>query len=89
MNEKDILDQLLVLLESKGIKVRYEPLGSSGGGLCAIKGENFFFVDTQASAAESAVLCAQAVGRLIDIENIFLKPQIRDFIEKNKLENID
>jgi hypothetical protein len=89
MNEKDILDQLLILLESNAVKIRYEPLGGSGGGFCVIKGENFFFVDTQACAAENAVLCAQAVAKLIDIENIFLMPQIRDFLENNKLKNID
>jgi len=88
MNEKDILDQLLILLESRGVKIRYEQLGG-GGGLCTIKGENFFFVDTQAPAVETAVLCAQAVLKLIDIENIFLKPQIRDFLEKSRPENND
>jgi len=88
MNEKDILDQLLILLEARGVKIRYEPLGG-GGGLCTIKGESFFFVDTQAPAVEKAILCAQAVLKLIDIENIFLKPQIRDFLEKNRPENND
>jgi hypothetical protein len=84
MNEQNILEQLLSVLEGGGVKIRSEPLGGNGGGLCVIKGENFFFVDTQAAAAESAAICAQAVSELVDIDAIYLKPQIREFIEKNK-----
>jgi hypothetical protein len=40
-----------------------------------------FFVDTQASAGEMAALCAEAVAKLIDIEAVFIKPQVRQFIE--------
>jgi hypothetical protein len=81
MNEREILDELLRLLEGGGVKIRPEPLGGSGGGLCSIKGEYLFFVDTQASAGEMAALCAEAVAKLIDIEAVFIKPQVRQFIE--------
>ncbi len=83
MNEQNILEQLLAVLEANGVKVRSEPLGGNGGGLCVIKGENFFFVDTQATAAETAAVCAKAVSELVDTDSIYLKPQIREFIEKN------
>lgn len=83
MNEQNILEELLAVLEANGVKVRTEPLGGNGGGLCFIKGEKFFFVDTQAAAAESAAICAQAVSELVDTDSIYLKPQIREFIEKN------
>ncbi len=85
MNERNILEELLTLLEANGVKIRNEPLGGGGGGLCTIKGEHFFFVDTQAAAAETAALCAQAVSGLVDIDSIYLKPQIREFIEKIKI----
>ena len=83
MNEQNILDELLALLEANDVKIRNEPLGGSGGGLCAIKGQNIFFVDTQASAAVSAAMCAEAVSKLVDVEQIYVKPQVRQFIEDN------
>lgn len=81
MNQREILDELVLLLEGSGVKIRSEPLGGSGGGLCSIKGEHLFFVDTEASAGETAALCAEAVAKLIDIETVYIKPQVRQFIE--------
>ena len=83
MNEQNILDELLALLEANGETIRNEPLGGSGGGLCTIKGESIFFVDTQASSVVSAAVCAEAVPKVVDVEQIFIKPQIRQFIENN------
>ena len=84
MNEQAILEELLSLLGANDVKTRNEPLGGRAGGLCTVKGQKIFFVDTQASSAESAELCAQAVLQIVDIENIYLKPQIRQFIENIK-----
>ena len=83
MNEQRILEELLALLEANGITVRNEPLGGSGGGLCTVKGEQIFFVDTQASSAEVAGLCAEAVSKMVDTENTYIKPEIRQFIEEH------
>ncbi len=83
MNEQNILDELLALLEANGVTIRNEPLGGSGGGLCTIKGQRIFFVDTQAPSVVSAVICAEAVPKVVDVEQIFIKPQIRQFIENN------
>jgi sugar phosphate isomerase/epimerase len=84
MNEQRILEELLALLESNGVTIRYEPLGGSGGGLCAVKGEQFFFVDTQAAAAEMVAICADAVTKVVDIEKIYIRPEVRQFIEKHR-----
>ncbi len=81
MNEQEILDELLGLLEGSGVAIRREAMGGGGGGLCAVKGSHLFFLDTEAPAAESAPVCAQAVAQLVDIENIYLKPEIREFVE--------
>jgi hypothetical protein len=83
MNEQSILDELLALLEANGVIIRNEPLGGSGGGLCTIKGENIFFVDTEASSIVSAAICAEAVSKLVDVEQVYIKPLIRQFIENN------
>jgi len=83
MNEQRILEELLELLEKNGVTIRSESLGGGGGGLCTIKGRPIFFLDTQAYTAEVAALCAGAVAKLIDIEKIYIKPEVRQFIENN------
>ncbi|MHC4185507.1 MAG: hypothetical protein ACYSR4_06195 [Planctomycetota bacterium] len=84
MNKQRILEELLALLEANGIAIRSEPLGGSGGGLCTVKGERIFFVDTQATSAEMAATCAEAVAKVVDIEGIYIRPEIREFIERHK-----
>ena len=78
-----MLDELLGLLEANDVEVRREPLAGSGGGLCTVKGEQFFFVDTQTTSAEMAATCAEAVGRVVDIESVYVRPQVRQFIESH------
>jgi len=84
MNEQRILEELLGLLETKGVTLRREPLGGSGGGLCTIKNEEIFFVDTQAQSADVAALCAEAVSKIVDIEKVYIKPEVRQFVENQK-----
>ena len=83
MDEQNILEELIALLEANGVTIRNEPLGGSGGGLCVIKGQRILFVDTQAPSAVSAAICAEVVPKVVDVEQIFIKPQIRQYIENN------
>jgi hypothetical protein len=71
------------LLAGAAAKIRSEPLGGRGGGLAMMKGENIFFVDTEAPSAEVATLCAEAVTKLINVETIYLRPEVRQFIESH------
>lgn len=81
MNEHRILEELLLLLEAKSVKIRREPLGGRGAGLAAMKGQDIFFVDTQATDAEVAARCAEAILKLVDIETVYLRPEVRLFLE--------
>ncbi|MBL7188481.1 MAG: hypothetical protein ISS70_19315 [Phycisphaerae bacterium] len=81
MNEQGILEELLSLLETNDVTIRNEPLGGSGGGLCTIKGRRILFVDTEAPSIVSAAICAQSLPKVADIEQIYIKPQVRQFIE--------
>ena len=81
MDKQSVLDELLVLLEQNGVVVRTDALGGGGGGLCKIKDKSIFFVDSQSSTLENAQLCARAVTELVEIEKIYIRPQIREFIE--------
>jgi len=83
MNKQQILEELLALLEANGVSIRLEPLGGTGGGLCTIKGGNVFFADTQAPSAGVAALCAEAVSKIVDIETVYIKPEVRQFIENH------
>jgi len=83
MNEQRIVEELLTLLEANGVTIRNEPLGGSGGGLCTMKGQSIFFVDTQAQSADIAPICAEAVSKVADIETLYIKPEVRQFIESH------
>ena len=69
------------MLTSADVDIRTEPLGGSGGGLCVMKGRKIFFRDTDAQDAEQIALCAQAVAKTVDIEQVYIKPQIRELIK--------
>ena len=83
MNEQRILEELLALLEANGVTIRSEPLGGSGGGLCTVKGQAICFVDTQAPSAESAAICANAVLKVVDIDGVYIRPEVRQFVERH------
>ena len=81
MNEQAILEELLALLEANEVTIRDEPLGGSGGGLCTVKGRRIFFADTEAPSIVTAAICAEALAKVADIDRIYIKPQVRRFIE--------
>ena len=64
--------------------MRTEAIGTLPAGLCQIKGKKVFFVDKNAETADITAICAQAILETIDIQNIYLKPQIREFLEKKR-----
>jgi hypothetical protein len=82
MDNKAILDEMLDLLDGRGVKIRKDSLGGGSSGLCKIKGDFIFFEDTDSSTYEISVSCAKAVGEVLDIETIYLKPEVRCFIEQ-------
>ncbi len=77
------MEELLTLLEANNVTIRSEPLGGSGGGLCTVKGQSIFFVDTQAPSADLAAVCADAVSKVVDVEKIYIRPEVRQFIENH------
>ena len=81
MNDQQVLEELVSLLETNGIQVRTEPLAGQGGGLCTVRGQTILFLDTQSTATDSAAVCAGALEQVLDIETLYLKPQIREFIQ--------
>ena len=83
MDNKAILDELLELLAKNGVKIRKDSLGGNSSGLCKLKDGFYFFADTDSAAYEIAAASAKALTQVIDIETIYLKPEVRAFIEQN------
>jgi len=84
MNEQQILEQLIALLAGEGVTIRRDELGGSGGGLCTIQGKPTFFIDTQATSGETAAVAADAVAKTVHIEDVYIRPEIREFIENHE-----
>lgn len=82
MDTKEITEELVALLEQKGVNVRREAMGGGGGGLCVIKEKRVFFVDTECPIAEMNAICSRAVNEVLDIESVYIRPQVRQFLEK-------
>jgi len=80
MTQEQILKELELLADSSGITVRYEK-GDFEGGFCVLKAERLIVVNKKLAASRKASVLAQGVAE-IGIENRYLKPAIREFIEE-------
>lgn len=80
MTQEQILKELELLADSSGITVRYEK-GDFEGGFCVLKAERLIVVNKKLAASRKASVLAQGVAE-IGIENRYLKPVIREFIEE-------
>ncbi len=81
----DPVDQLRILLEfadAIGLEVRQEPVDGHGGGLCRIGGRMLLFVDTLADAATQLESAAMAIAGLPDIDQNFLRPDLRELVSR-------
>jgi hypothetical protein len=83
MDDQMITERLLELLSERNVRVRKEPLDGSRAGLCCLKGQKTFIFDPDSPAFEIAVCCAAAAADVIDdLDSIYLRPAVRDFIDK-------
>ena len=82
MDTREITEELVALLEQYGVEIRREAMGGGGGGLCVIKGKKIFFVDTECPIAEMTAICSRAVNELLDIDSVYIRPQVRQVLEK-------
>lgn len=84
LSENTLLEELVGLLETHGVKVRRESITDSTGGLCKINGEPILFLNIHAHASELADMCADALRTVADIDTMYLRPDIRQFIDNRK-----
>ncbi len=86
MDNESILAELLDLAEAQGIEIRKVRIDSEAGSLCCLRGKWVLFIDDLAPAIEQLDVVASALAGIIDIQQIYLKPQIREIIEKSRLD---
>jgi len=79
MTQEQILRELESLATSRGISVRYEK-GDFEGGFCVLKAERLIVVNKKLAPPKKASVLAQGLAE-IGIEERYLKPAIREFIE--------
>jgi hypothetical protein len=82
MNDQQILDELEALLEALGICVRHETLDGLAGGLCTVNGRCCMFLDAFAQPSDLARLCAGELRKKADLETMYLKPEVRRFLDE-------
>jgi hypothetical protein len=76
---KQILSDLIEICNKLNITVRYEKT-SARGGLCRVNDKYLIIIDKNASDEYKATVIASSIKKF-QIENLHIKPKLRDFIE--------
>ncbi len=79
MNTEDFLPELEELAGEMGLKIRYEK-GNFDGGYCILKDQQIIVVNKKLHQSRKASVIALALGEM-GIEHLFVKPNVRMFIE--------
>jgi hypothetical protein len=79
MTQEQIVKELESLAANSGITVRYEK-GNFEGGFCVLRAERLIVVNKKLPLSKKASVLAQGLAE-IGIEENYLKPAIREFIE--------
>lgn len=83
MKIKQIYEELNNLAKDLDIKIRKEN-GRFRSGWCVVN-ENKLIIVNKATPAETiAVIIARCIAAHDDIDNLFIKPAVREFIENEK-----
>jgi hypothetical protein len=80
MTQEQVLRELEALAASSGIAIRFEK-GDFEGGFCVLKAERLIVVNKKLPPSRKASVLAQGLAE-IGIEDRYLKPAIRNFIEE-------
>lgn len=79
MNQELLVKELEELAAQLGIKVRYEK-GDFDGGYCILKDQKILMVNKRIFDNRKTSVLAQGIYE-IGIENVFVKPAVRQYIE--------
>lgn len=79
MSHEELIIELHELARQLGVTIRYEK-GDFEGGYCVLKDSRLLLVNKRLMPARRASVLALAM-REIGLENIFIKPAVRQYIE--------
>ncbi|HFE64267.1 MAG TPA: hypothetical protein ENK14_07630 [Caldithrix sp.] len=82
-----LFDELCEAIRKLGIEVRLEA-GNFTGGYCLVDGQALFYVNTRHSMDYKIDLLINQL-RTMDLERIYLSPQLRTILEENELSTGD
>ena len=82
MDDSIILQDLESLATDLAIEIRYDALEGRGG-LCKYGGKTYLIVNRSLSVQERIHLLSRALSRF-PLGDVFLRPQIRELLEKNE-----
>jgi len=89
VDEPTLLHRLEELAQSLDISIRYERMegekASMTGGLCRIRGKHTIIINKQISLEQKVRALKRALKRF-DLSRIYVKPALRDLLEKNSEE---
>jgi hypothetical protein len=79
MKPELMIEELHAISEQLGVAIRYDR-GDFEGGYCILKDKKLVLVNRRLNPARKAAVLASAMSE-IGLENVFLKPAVREFIE--------
>jgi len=79
MTQEEMTRELEALAAKSGIGIRYEK-GDFEGGFCVLKDERLIVVNKKLPPQRKSSILAQGLAE-IGIEEMYLKPVVREFIE--------
>lgn len=83
----ELYEELLALADKIGIKVRKEK-GNFGGGSCIINDNNFIIINNSVPLEMKTSTLAKCL-RQYPIDNLFIKPAVREYIDQEIQLRID
>ena len=85
MKHEDLLQELHDAARQLGVTIRYEK-GDFEGGYCILKDEKLLLVNRRLMPSRRVSVLALAISEL-GLENLFLKPAVRQYIEDEVARN--
>ena len=85
INYEVILLELKELAEQIGYRIRYEK-GDFDGGYCLLKDQKYIIINKKIDVKKKISILARNLHE-IGIENIYLKPALREIIEEEVLKS--
>lgn len=78
-----LFEELCEAIRKLGVEIKMES-GNFTGGYCVIEGKNFLYVNTRHSMEHKIELLKEQL-RTMDLERVYLSPQLRAILEEKEL----